>query len=241
MDCSTPGFPVPHHVPEFAQVHVHWISDAIQPSHPLLPSSLSAFNLSQHQGLFQWVSWFKSGSQSIGASASASELPVNIQGWFSLGLTGLISLLSKGLSRIFSSTTIWKHQFFSALPSLSSSSHICTWLLYIGLTIWTFVGKVMSLLFNAVFRFVIAFLPRSNFVDSDFKSPFLASLNTYWHVWLQHSAVSEWQRERRALPSIHLTTWTNPPALRTLCLGWSCFVITKMCDVGNIFFLSGFL
>ena len=56
MDCSKPGFPIPHHIPEFAQIHVHWISDAIQPSHPLSPSSSSAFNLFQHQGLFQWVS-----------------------------------------------------------------------------------------------------------------------------------------------------------------------------------------
>ena len=55
MDCRTPDLPVPHHLPEFAQVHVHCIDDAIQSSHPLTPSSLSAFNLSQHQGLFQWV------------------------------------------------------------------------------------------------------------------------------------------------------------------------------------------
>ena len=72
---------------------------------------------------------FASGGQSIGASASATVLPMNIQGWFSLGLTGLISLLSKGLSRVFSSTTVRKHQFFSAQPSLWSNSHICTWLL----------------------------------------------------------------------------------------------------------------
>ena len=71
---------------------------------------------------------FPSCGQSIGASALASVLPMNIQGWFPLGLTGLISLLSKGLSRVFSST-IQKHQFFSAQPSLWSSSHICTWLL----------------------------------------------------------------------------------------------------------------
>ena len=56
MDCSTPGFSVPHHLPEFAQVHVHWIDHTTQPSHPLSPSSPSAFNLFQHQGLFQWVS-----------------------------------------------------------------------------------------------------------------------------------------------------------------------------------------
>ena len=72
---------------------------------------------------------FASGGQSVGASASASVLPMNTQGWFPLGLTGLISLLSKGLSRVFSNTTIQKQQFFSAQPSLWSNSHICTWLL----------------------------------------------------------------------------------------------------------------
>ena len=72
---------------------------------------------------------FTSGSQSSWASASASVLPMNIQGWFPWGLTGLTSLLSKGLSRVFSSTTIWKHQFFGAQPSLWSESHIYTWLL----------------------------------------------------------------------------------------------------------------
>ena len=72
---------------------------------------------------------FASGGQSTGASASASALPINIPGWFPLGSTGLVSLLSKGLSRILSSTTIQKHQFFGAQPSSWSNSHICTWLL----------------------------------------------------------------------------------------------------------------
>ena len=75
------------------------------------------------------VSWlFASGGQSIGASVSASVLPMNMQGWFPLGLTGLISLQSKGLSRVFSNTTVQRHQFFSALSSLWFSSHIHTWL-----------------------------------------------------------------------------------------------------------------
>ena len=74
--------------------------------------------------LMSWI--FASGGQSIGASASASVLSMNIQGWFPLGLTGLISLLSKGLSRVFSSTTVWRHQFFGAQPFLMSSSHIYT-------------------------------------------------------------------------------------------------------------------
>ena len=72
---------------------------------------------------------FGSGSWNIGASASASVLPMNIQDWFPLGLTGLISLQSKGLSRVFSSTTVWKHQFFGPQASLWSNSHIHTWLL----------------------------------------------------------------------------------------------------------------
>ena len=114
-DCSTPGFPVHHQLLEFAQVCVHWISDTTQLSHPLLPSS--AFNLSQHQGLFQWVD-FTSGGQSIEASVSASILPMNIQGWFPLGFTGLISLQSKGLSRVFSNITVWKYQFFSLWNSI---------------------------------------------------------------------------------------------------------------------------
>ena len=75
------------------------------------------------------MSHFTSGGQSIGVSASASDLPMNIQGWFPLGLTGLISLQSEGLSRVFSNTTVKKHQLFSAHPSLWSSSHIHTWLL----------------------------------------------------------------------------------------------------------------
>ena len=107
------------------QINAHWISDAIEPSHPLLPSSF-AFNLSQHQDLLQWK-LFISGSQNIGVSASV--LPVNIQGWFPLGLTCLISLESKRLSRVFVSTTIQKHQYFGTQPSLWSNSHIHTWLL----------------------------------------------------------------------------------------------------------------
>ena len=126
MNCSTPGLLVHHQLPEFTETHVHQVGDASQPSHPLSSPSPPTFNLSQHQSLFQWMSQlFASGSQSIGASASA--LLVNTQGWFPLGLTGLISVLSKGLSRVFSSTTIWKHQLFSAQPSLWSNSHICTY------------------------------------------------------------------------------------------------------------------
>ena len=129
MGCSTPGFSVHHQLPELAQTNIHRVSDAIQTSPPLSSPSPPAFNLSQHQGLFQWVSSSLSGGQSIGVSASVLVLPMNIQDWFPLGLTGLISLLSKGLSRVFSNTTVQKHQFFDAQPSLWSNSHIHTWLL----------------------------------------------------------------------------------------------------------------
>ena len=126
MDCSMAGFPVLHYFPEFAQIHVHWVGDAIQSSHLLLPTS-SALNLSQPQGLFQWVG-------SLHQVAKILELQLQyqsfqwIQHWFPLGLTALISLLSKELSRIFSSTTIRKHQYSSTQP-LWSDSHIRTWLL----------------------------------------------------------------------------------------------------------------
>ena len=101
--------------------------------HPTISSCVTLFSSCPQSfpasGSFLMSQLFASGGQSIGASASAPVLPVNIQGWFPLGLTALISLLSKGLSRVFSNTTVWKHQFFSAQPSLWSSSHIHTWLL----------------------------------------------------------------------------------------------------------------
>ena len=261
MDCNMPGFPVHRQLPKFAQTHVHQVSDAKQPSHPLLSPSPPALNFSQHQGLFQWVSsshqvarvlepqlqhqsfqwilgqisfrmdWFNllsvqrtlrsllqhhsskasiiyfsvisvrfssvqslsrirffatpwtaarqaslsitnplsppkptsiesvmpsnhlilccpllllpsifpasgyfpmsqfftSGGQSIRVSASASVLPMKIQDWFPLGWTGWLSLQSKGLSRVFSNTTVHKHQFFGAQLSSQSNSHIHTW------------------------------------------------------------------------------------------------------------------
>ena len=111
MDCSTPGFSVHHQHPGLAQIHGHQVGDAIQPSHPLSSPSPPAFNLSQHQKSFPMSQFFASGGQSIGVSASASVLPMNIQDWFPLGWTGWISLQSKGLSRVFSNTTVRKHQF----------------------------------------------------------------------------------------------------------------------------------
>ena len=134
--------------------------------HPTISSSVVPFSCLQSfpvSGSFLTSQLFASGGQSIGASALTSVLPMNIQDWFPLGLTGWISLQSKGLSRVFSKTTVQKHQLFSAQLSLWFNSHIHTWLLekIIALTRWTFVSKVMSLLFNMLSRLVIAFLPRS--------------------------------------------------------------------------------
>ena len=112
MKCNTPGFPVLHYLPELAQTHVHWVSDAIQPPHSA-------------SGSFPMSLLFESGGQSTGASALASVLPVSIQGWFPLGSIGLISLLS----RVFSNTAVQKHQSFSTQLSLQSNSDIRTWLL----------------------------------------------------------------------------------------------------------------
>ena len=129
MNCSTPGSPVLHYLLGLAQTHVHWVSDAI---HPTISSSVVPFSCLQSFPASESfpMSWlFASGGQSIGASASASVLPMNIQDWFPLGLTALISLLSKGLSSVFSNTTARKHQFSGVQPSLWSSSHIRTWLL----------------------------------------------------------------------------------------------------------------
>ena len=126
MNRSTPGLPVHHQPPEFTQTHVHRVCDAIQPSHPLSSPSPPAPNPSQHQGIFPMSQLFIWSGQSIGISASASVLPMNTQDW-SVGWTGWISLQSKGLSRVFSNTTVQKHKFFGAQLSSRSNSHIHAW------------------------------------------------------------------------------------------------------------------
>ena len=126
MNCSMPGLPVHHHLPESTQTHVHRVSDAIQPSHPLLSPFPSVPNPSQHESfpMSQVFSW---GGQSTGVSALASFLQKNTQGWSPLEWTSWISLQSKGLSGVFSNTTVQKHQFFGAQLSSQSNSHIHTW------------------------------------------------------------------------------------------------------------------
>ena len=125
MNHSTPGLPVHQQLSEFTQTRVHRVGDAIQPSQPLLSPSPPARNPFQNQGLLSQL--LASGGQSIGVLASTSVLPMNTQDWFPLGWTGWISLQSKGLSRVFSNTTVQKHQFFGTQLSSQSNSHIHTW------------------------------------------------------------------------------------------------------------------
>ena len=133
MNCSMPGLPVHHQLLEFMQTHIHRAisSSVIQPSHSFIsvipfsscPQSLPASESFPMSQLFAW------GGQSTGVSALASFLPKKSQGWSPLEWTGWISLQSKGLSRVFSNTTVQNHQSFGTQPSSQSSSHIHTWLL----------------------------------------------------------------------------------------------------------------
>jgi len=164
MDCSMPGFPVLYYLLEFAQTHVHWVSDAIQSSHPLSSPSPPAFNLSQHQGLFQWISsshfrWPKywSFSFSISTSNEYSGLISFRIDWFDLLAVQqtLKSLLQHHSSKV---SILWHSAFFMVQlshPYITTGKTI-------ALTIWTFVSKVMSILFNTLSMFVIAFLLRSS-------------------------------------------------------------------------------
>ena len=120
-----PRLPALHYLPEFAQTHVHWVNDAIQASHPLFPSLLHLPSFSSIIKVFSiestlHIRWTKYWSFSFSPS-------MNIQGWFPLRLIGFTSLLSKGCSRVFSSATDWKHQFFSTQLSLWSKSHMPMW------------------------------------------------------------------------------------------------------------------
>ena len=124
MNHSTPGLPVHHQLPEFIQTHVHQVNDVISSSVVPFSSWLQSLPASESFPVSQLFAW---GGQSIGVSASASVFPVNTQDCSPLGWTGWISLQSKGLSRVFSNTTVQKHQFFSTQLSSQSNSQIHTW------------------------------------------------------------------------------------------------------------------
>ena len=127
MNCSSPGLPVHHQIPESSQTHIQWVGDA----NPTISSSVVPFSSCPQSfpasGSFQIDQPFASGGQSIGVSASTSVPPMHTQDWSPLRWTGWISLQSKGLSRVFSNTTVQKHQFFGTQLSSQSNSHIHTW------------------------------------------------------------------------------------------------------------------
>jgi len=166
MDCTSPGFPVHHQLLDLAQTYVHWVSGAIWPSHPLSTPS-PTFSLSQHQGLFQWVS-------SLHQVAKVLELQLQHQSfqwifradffydwlvWFPCSLR---NCQDSSLNTNSTASVLWLSAFFIVQflhPYMTTGKTIT-------LTRWTFAGKVMSLLFNMLSRLVIAFLPRKNFFNS---------------------------------------------------------------------------
>ena len=201
-----PGSSILPYLLKFAQIHVRWVGDVIQPSHACCHLLLGHQSFPA-SGSFPMSRLFASGDQSIGALASASVLPMNIQDWFPLGLTGLISLLSKGLWRVFSSTTIQKHQFFGNQPSLQFNSHIHTWLLekpqlWLYGPLW---AKWYLCFFNTLSRFVIAFLPRSK------------------HLFLTETSVLEGLECR----STHSDSHPRGSSLKSTCLLWNWDTLTN--------------
>ena len=180
MNYSTPGSPVCHQLLELTQSHVHWLGDAIQPSHPLLSPSPPAFNLSQLQGLFQLISSshqlanvFLLKPQHHPSNEYSELIP--------LGLTSLISFSVQGTLKSLLQHHNSKASIFLVLsllygPNLTSNMTAGK---TIAFTIWTFVSKVVSLLFNMLSSFVIDFLPRSkNLLISWLQSPYAMILET---------------------------------------------------------------
>jgi len=162
MNCSMPGLPVQHQLPEFTQTHIHWVDDTIQPSHPLSSPSPPAFNLSQHQSLFKWVS---------SSHQVAKVLELQLQHHPSNEYSGLISFRMDWLDLLAAQGTLkslLKHHSSnasvlrcSAFFTVQLSHPYMTTGKTIALTRRTFVGKVMSLFFTMLSRLVIAFLPRN--------------------------------------------------------------------------------
>ena len=166
-----PGFPVLHYLLEFAQTHVHSVDGAIQPSHPLLPTSFPALKLSQHFRVFSsesalCIRWPKYWSFSFSISPSSEY-----SGWISFRMDRLIFLLFKELLRVFyhclKASVLWCSAFFMVQLSYLYMTNGKT----IALTRWTIVNKVTSLLLNTLSRLVIAFLPRRVFLILWLQSP----------------------------------------------------------------------
>ena len=174
MACTTPGFPVHHQLPKPTQTHVHWVSDAVQPSHPLSAPSPPAFNLAKHQGLFQWVRWPKYWSFSFCINPSneySGLISFRMDRMDVLAVQGTLKSL---LQHHSSKASILQHSAFFIVqlshPYMATGKTI-------ALTRWNFVGKIMSLPFNILSRLIIAFLPRSkHLLISQLQSPSAVTL-----------------------------------------------------------------
>ena len=221
MDCSMPGLPVLHCLLEFAQTHIHWNSDAIQPSHPL-SSPPPAFHFFRHQDLFQWADFSHQVAKILELQ---HQRPVNIQGWFPLELTGLFAV--QGSLKSLLQYHSWKASvlqcsaFFMAQPSHPYMTTGKT----IALTRQMFVSKVMSLVFKALSWIFIAFLPRSkhrNFMATvTICSDFGAQENKISHVSTASPSICN---EVMGLDAVILVFWmlSFVPAFSL-----SCFTFNK--------------
>ena len=162
LGCSMPGLPVHHQLPEFTQTHVHWVGDAIQPSHPLSTPSLPTFNLYQHQGLFKWVGSFHQVAKVLEFQIQHHPFQWIFRIHFLSDWLFDLLAVQRTLKSLFqhssSEVSLLQHSAFFMVQL--SYAYVTTGKT-IALTTWTFVGKVMSLLFNIRSRFVIAFLRRS--------------------------------------------------------------------------------
>ena len=182
MNCSTPGLPVHHQLPESTQIHVHWVGDAMQPSHPLLSPSPPAPNPSQHQGLYQWVNSLHEVAKVLSFSLSISpsnEHPGLIS--FRMDWLDLLAVQGSLLQHRSSKASILRRSAFFAVqlshPYMTTGKTI-------AVTRRTFVGKVISLLFNVLSRLVITLLPRSKrLLISWLQSPSAVILEPQKIVW----------------------------------------------------------
>ena len=160
---------------EFAQIHMHWVSDAIQPSHPLLPPFTLDLNFPQHRGFFKWIGSLHQVATYWNFSFSISPYSEYL-GLISFGIDWFDFLAIQGTLEPSLASQFESINFFGAQPSLWFKTHICTGKTT-ALTAWTFVSKVTSLFFNMVSRFIIAFLPRNKHL-SWLQSPSAEILET---------------------------------------------------------------
>ena len=161
MDCSAPGLPVLHHLSELAQIHVHWVSDAIQPSYPLLSPSLPAPNPSQHQGIFQWVSSSLQVAKMLVFQLQHQSFQWIFKTSFRMDWLDLLAVQGRLKSLLQHHSSKASILQSSAFFIVQLSHPYMTTGKTIALTIWTFVSRVMSLFFNMLSMFVISFIPRN--------------------------------------------------------------------------------